>query len=94
MADQSFLTYKGYPLVRGGNTMYYGNMSDEYVCVMQIMSTKEENGQELPDKIQIQLLKTDPSIPIMDRIVKNSEKRGLYNAMDIASIWLTRALKE
>ena len=53
-----------------------------------------ENGEELPDKIQIQLLKTDPTIPIMERFVKNSEKHGLYNAMDIASIWLERALKE
>lgn len=93
MAEQ-FLTYKGYPLVRGGNTIYYGNMSDEYVCVLQIVNTKEVDGQEVPDKIQIQLLRTDPSIPILERIVKNSEKRGLYNAMDIASIWLERALKE
>ncbi|MBQ5765453.1 MAG: hypothetical protein IIW03_04860 [Clostridia bacterium] len=93
MAEQ-FLTYKGRPLVRGGNTIYYGNMSDEYVCVLQILSTKEENGEQVPDKIQIQLLKTDPEIPIMERFVKNSEKRGLYNAMDVASIWLERALKE
>ena len=93
MAEQ-FLTYKGRPLVRGGNTIYYGNMSDEYVCVLQILSTKEENGEQLPDKIQIQLLKTDPEIPIMERFVKNGERRGLYNAMDMASIWLERALKE
>ena len=29
-----------------------------------------------------------------DRILKKSEKRGLYEAMDIASIWLERALAE
>lgn len=90
---EKFLTYKGRPLVRGGNTIYYGNMSDTYVCVLQIMSNKEENGQEVPDKIQIQLLNTDPDMPILERIVKTSEKHGLYNAMDIASIWLERALK-
>lgn len=93
MAEE-FLTYKGRPLVRGGNTIYYGNMSDEYVCVLQILTTKEENGEQLPDKIQIQLLKTDPEIPIMERFVKNGERRGLYEAMDMASIWLERALKE
>ena len=93
MAEQ-FLTYKGRPLVRGGNTIYYGNMSDEYVCVLQILSEKEENGEQVPDKIQIQLLKTDPEIPIMERFVKNGERRGFYNAMDMASIWLERALKE
>ena len=93
MAEQ-FLTYKGRPLVRGGNTIYYGNMSDEYVCVLQILTEKEENGEQVPDKIQIQLLKTDPEIPIMERFVKNGERRGLFEAMDMATIWLERALKD
>jgi hypothetical protein len=48
----------------------------------------------LPDKVQVQLLKTDPEIPIMERFVKNGERRGLYEAMDMATIWLERALKE
>ena len=92
MAEQ-FLTYKGRPLVRGGNTIYYGNMSDEFVCVLQILSTKEENGEQVPDKIQIQLLKTDPAIPIMERFVINGERRGLSEAVEMAAIWLERALK-
>ena len=91
MAEQ-FLTYKGRPIVRGGNTIYYGNMSDDYVCVLQVLTEKEENGEQVPDKIQIQLLKTDPEIPIMERFVKNGERRGLANAMEIATIWLERAL--
>ena len=91
MAEQ-FLTYKGRPLVRGGNTIYYGNMSDDYVCVLQVLTEKEENGEQVPDKIQIQLLKTDPEIPIMERFVKNGERRGLANAMEIATIWRERAL--
>lgn len=90
---EKFLTYKGRPLVRGGNTIYYGNMSDAYVCMLQIQSFKEENGEQVPDKIQIQLTKTDPKVPILERIEKNSEKHGLYNAMDVAAIWLDRALK-
>ena len=94
MAEEKFLTYKGKPLVRGGNTIYYGSMADKFVCVLQIMSTKEENGTQMPDKIMIQLMHTDPTVPIMERIVKNAEKRGLYNAMDVASIWLERALAE
>lgn len=93
MAEQ-FLNYKGRPLVRGGNTIYYGNMAEEYVCVLQIVTTKEVDGEEQPDKMRIQLLKTDPSIPIMERIVKNSEKSGLSDALEIASIWLERALKD
>lgn len=89
-----FLMYKGRPLVRSGNTLYYGSMSEKYVIVMQILSTKEENGLQMAEKIQIQLMLTDPEVRMKDRIIKKSEKVGLYNAMDIGSIWLERALNE
>ena len=95
MAESTpFLMYKGRPLVRSGNTLYYGSMAEKYVIVMQILSTKEENGMQMAEKIQIQLMLTDPEVRMKDRIVKQSEQVGLYNAMDIGSIWLERALNE
>ena len=36
-----FLTYKEKPLVRKGNTIYYGNMSDPFVIMIQINSTRK-----------------------------------------------------
>lgn len=89
-----FLTYKGRPLVRKDNTLYYGNMFDPYVIVLTIKSTKKDGDMELADKVSIQLISTDPEIPLAKRIIKTSEKTGLYNAMDIGSIWLERALKD
>jgi len=95
MADNTpFLMYKGRPLVRSGNVLYYGSMAEKYVIVMQILSTKDENDMTMAEKIQIQLMLTDPEVRMKDRIVKKSEKIGLYNAMDIGSIWLERALNE
>ena len=95
MADSTpFLMYKGRPLVRSGNTLYYGSMAEKYVIVMQVLSTKDENNLTMADKIQVQLMLTDPEVRMKDRIVKKSEKSGLYNAMDIGSIWLERALNE
>ena len=94
MADTPFLMYKGRPLVRSGNVLYYGSMAEKYVSVMQVLSTKDENDMTMAEKIQIQLMLTDPEIRMKDRIVKKSEKIGLYNAMDIGSIWLERALNE
>ena len=95
MADNTpFLMYKGRPLVRSGNVLYYGSMAEKYVIVMQILSTKDENDMKMAEKIQIQLMLTDPEVRMKDRIVKKSEKIGLYNAMDIGSIWLERALNE
>lgn len=94
MADTPFLMYKGRPLVRSGNVLYYGSMAEKYVIVMQILSTKDENDMTMAEKIQIQLMLTDPEVRMKDRIIKKSEKIGLYNAMDIGSIWLERALNE
>ena len=99
MAEQKkeatpFLMYKGRPLVRSGNTLYYGSMAEDYVIMMQILTTKDANDMTMAEKIQVQLMATDPDIRMKDRIIKKSEKVGLYNALDIGSIWLERALNK
>ena len=88
---EEFLTYKGYPLVRNGKTIYYGNSYDKFIIMMQIASTKQSGDTEIADKILIQLLNTDPDISPRQRIVKKSDKKGFYAAMDIATVWLQRA---
>lgn len=86
------LTYKGRPLLRKDNIIYYGSMSDKYIAMLQVLSTKNFNGLDVADSVSVQLQLTDPDISSKDRIVKSTTKDGLYNAMDIASIWLERAL--
>lgn len=93
MAEKSkFLTYKGKPLVRNGNTLYYGDASENYVIMMQILATKPVGDVEVASKVSIQLLNTDPDVSMREKIVKSSEKKGLYAALDIAEVWLSRAL--
>ncbi|MEE0874757.1 MAG: hypothetical protein UIH27_14985 [Ruminococcus sp.] len=89
---EEFLTYKGRPLVRCGDEIYYGNMEEPYVIRMQIKSKKEVNGLEIADKVTVQLMATDPYLSPRKQLIKSSEKKGLYLAMDIADIWLERAL--
>ena len=95
------LVYKGHPLRRKDNILYYGSMSDKYIIMMQIMDTKPvapaagaENVGELnvATRVSVQLQLTDPTVKSRDRIVKKSEKGSLYAAMDVASVWLERAL--
>jgi len=90
---KKFLTYKGLPLVRNGNTLYYGNMYDPFVVMLNIKSTKKEGKMEIADKVSVQLIATDPTINPVERIINTGEKNGLYPAMDLGSIWLERALK-
>ena len=92
MAD--FLTYKGKPLVRKDNEIYYGDMSEKYVIKLEILSTKTEGNLVLADKVKVLLMLSDTEIKLKDRIIKTSEKTGLYEAMDIGAIWLERELKK
>ena len=40
----------------------------------------------------MELQRTGADLRSRDRVVKRSEKDGLYSAMDISAIWLERAL--
>ncbi|MBQ8524749.1 MAG: hypothetical protein IJ457_09015 [Clostridia bacterium] len=88
--DGKFLMYKGLPLVREDNIICYGSMDEDYVLQMIIMSEKESDGVKVPDKILIQLLKTDKTLPDHERIVKQDMKSGFYDAVEIGLIWLER----
>ena len=93
MAEKEFSTYKGKPLVRCGDELYYGSMDQRFVIRMQIKTKKTVGDTEIADKVAIQLLCTDPDLSPRKQLVKSSEKNGLYLALDIADVWLERALK-
>lgn len=86
------LLYKGHPLRRVDNLIYYGTMAEKYIIMMQVMDTKKVQDLDVATKVSVQLQLTDPDLKSRDRIVKKSEKDSLYAAMDIAAIWLNRAL--
>lgn len=86
------LSYKGRPLRRKDNLIYYGTMAEKYIIMLQILSTKTVNGLAMADRVSVQLQLTDPELKSRDRVVKKSEKDSLYAAMDVASVWLERAL--
>lgn len=86
------LTFKGRPLLRCNNEIYYGSPNDSHVIFIQILDTAEKDGVQITKKASVQLLSNDPSLGTNARIIKQSEKPGLYSALDIGFIWLERAL--
>ena len=92
--DSPFWIYKGHPLVRCGETIYYGSLADPFVVMLKISSTKKVGDMDAADKVFVALMSTDEDIGPLERIQQRCERRGLYNAIDIASIWLERALKK
>ena len=86
------LTYKGHPLQRKDNIIYYGSFADKYIIMLQILDTKKVKDMDVASKVSVQLQLTDPNIKSRDRVVKKSEKDSLYSAIDVAAVWLARAL--
>lgn len=86
------LEYKGHPFQRKDNIIYYGSFADKYIIMLQILDSKKVGDMDVANRVSVQLQLTDASIKSRDRIVKKAEKEGLYPAMDVAVVWLERAL--
>ena len=86
------LEYKGHPLQRKDNIIYYGSFADKYIVMLQILDTKKVGDLDVATRVSIQLQLTDSNIKSRDRVAKKTEKDSLYNAIDVASVWLERAL--
>ena len=91
---QKFLQYKGQPLVRCENKIYYGDPTQKYILVLTILDTKQENGEDVPSRVLVQIQSTDPALAqSAEKIRKEAEKSTLLDALEIGTIWLARELK-
>lgn len=87
--EGKYLEYLDKPLVREGNTICYGDMSEPCILVLEIMSQKEVNGKKVPKDIFIQVIDSkDPN-----KIIKQGKKEGLHDAFSMGLVWLDLALK-
>lgn len=86
------LMYKGHPLMRKDNIVYYGSMADKYIVILQILESTDFHDLKLATKVSVQLQLTDQSVKTKDRVLKKSEKDGFYTALDVGCVWLERAL--
>lgn len=90
--EKNVLMYKGHPLMRKDNLIYYGSMADSHIILLQILETKKVGDTDIASRVSIQLQLTDPSAKSRDRVIKKGEKAGLYTALDFGCVWLERAL--
>ena len=86
MADENaVLMYKGRPLMRKDNLVYYGSMADSHIVMLQVLETKKVGDLDVATRVSVQLQLTDPAARSRDRI-------GFYTALDVGCVWLERAL--
>ncbi len=93
MEEKKFFMYKNRPLVRKENIMYYGDIGEDYVCMLTVESSTELIDIKIGNKIFLQLISTDPNVSMQDVVVKHTVKNSLYDALDIAGIWIERYKK-
>ena len=85
------MTYKGRPLVRSSNKVYYGEPYNKCMVVLTILEGAGEN--EIPSRIIVQLQSTDPALAMKkEKILNEVERKTLSNALNIGSVWLEKQL--
>ncbi len=84
--EGKILEYKGKPLVRQDDDLYYGSMSDKFILFLMVMDYKDEE-EKVPGKILLQIIPTSGE----KRIEKQGTANGLYEALDLGGAWLERA---
>ena len=85
VGEGEFLEYKGKPLVRQGDDIFYGDLSEKNFVYMMIMSDKPspKNGESVPGMIMVQLLDSATKSPVKQKVVS-----GLAEAFEFAEAWL------
>jgi 3D (Asp-Asp-Asp) domain-containing protein len=87
-------TYRGIPIVRKDDTIYYGDISKPYVIAIKVKSIRKFKDINLSDRVSVQLIATDPTLSPSKSVIKSAEKNGLFTALDIGEAWLNKALQE
>ena len=82
--NNEFLEYKGKPLVRQGDDIFYGDLSEKHYVYMMVMSDKPTSkGETVPGTVMVQLLESATKKPVKQKITN-----GLAEAFEFAEAWL------
>ena len=88
---KKLLMYKGKPIIRCGNRIYYGNLEDKYILALDIAESENVNGTEFSKKVKIQLMDNSGELG-KGQVFRKAERDNLYKAIDIGEWWLHDAL--
>lgn len=88
---KKLLLYNGKPLLRCGNRIYYGNLEDKYILVLDIASEKDVKGAMVPSDVKFQLMDNTGELG-QGQIFRKGKRDSLYKALDIGGWWLQDAL--
>ncbi len=86
-------TYKGKPVYRKGNVIYYGDLSKDLILVLEILETEKNGDFEMAKKVKFHIQDNTGEIGCGTNY-RSGERENLYEAFDIGTWWLQDALDE
>lgn len=89
---KKLLTYKGKPLIRCGDRIFYGELTDKYILVLDILESKNVKDVTAASKVKIQLMDNTGELG-KGQVYRKTERENLYKAIDIGEWWLQDALQ-
>ena len=87
------LTYNGKPILRCGNRIYYGNLEDKLILVLDILETKKSGDMDVCEKVLVQVMDNTGELG-KGQVFRKATKDNLYKALDMGEWWLKDALKQ
>lgn len=85
--------YKGKPLLRCGNRIYYGNLEDKLILALDIVeSSKKCKMWTYLSKVKVQIMDNTGELG-KGQVYRKCERENLYKAIDIGEWWLQDAMK-
>ena len=91
---ENVFTYKGKPLVRQGNFLFYGSPTYKYILFMNILYSKKDGDLDIATKVLVQIQSTSDTASFNEKVIKQCEKSNFFDAFEIGMIWLERELKK
>lgn len=85
------LTYKDKPVIRQGNTIYYGDLAKRLILVLEIVESEEKNGVTIAKKVKFHIQDNTGELGKGENY-RSGERENLYKAFDIGAWWLQDAL--
>lgn len=86
------LTYKGKPVYKKGNKLFYGNLEDPLILMLEIAETKKVQNINVATKVKFSIQDNNVDEIGTGTNYRSGEREDLYKAFDIGAWWLQDAL--
>lgn len=93
ITEREQLIYRGKPLIREGNVLYFGDFNDNFITRFTILDSEKVNDLDMAKQITIELLEKNGTDISQAKLTKKAERTSMWAALDIGIYWLEDILE-